>query len=171
VSPGIELEDIYDGHASALHAFLLNLTRNEADTRDLLQEVFVRIARRSNLDGVGDPRRFLLRLAHNLAVDMIRRRTARERRQDGYAADQKTLFAPVDDADRAAFEAELSRALAALPVEQQAVVHLKLWEEMTFEEVAEALEISPNTAASRYRYGIDKLRALLRPFYDEIKSA
>jgi RNA polymerase sigma-70 factor, ECF subfamily len=51
------------------------------------------------------------------------------------------------------------------------VVHLKLWEELTFEAIAEALGIPANTAASRYRYGIDKLRARLRPFYDEIKQA
>jgi RNA polymerase sigma-70 factor (ECF subfamily) len=51
------------------------------------------------------------------------------------------------------------------------VVHLKLWEGLTFEEIAAALETSANTAASRYRYGIDKMRARLRPFYDEINQA
>jgi len=53
--------------------------------------------------------------------------------------------------------------------EQRAVIHLKLWEGMTFDQIADLLEISPNTAASRYRYGIDKLRQRLRPLYDEIK--
>ena len=61
------------------------------------------------------------------------------------------------------------RALADLPSEQRAVVHLKLWENLTFEQIAEALDISPNTAASRYRYGVDKLRDQLRPLYEEIK--
>jgi len=49
------------------------------------------------------------------------------------------------------------------------VVHLKLWENLTFEAIAETLEIPPNTAASRYRYGLDKLRERLRPIYDEIR--
>ena len=49
------------------------------------------------------------------------------------------------------------------------VVHLKLWEGLTFEQIAIALDIPLNTAASRYRYGLDKLRARLRPLYDEIK--
>jgi RNA polymerase sigma-70 factor (ECF subfamily) len=172
VNPGIELERVYDDHASALHAFILNLTRSEADTRDLLQEVYVRLARRPTLlAGVTNERPFLVRLAHNLAVDLIRRRSTRERRQDQYASEHLALFAPVDDPDREAFEVELGRALAALPVEQRAVVHLKLWEGMTFEAIAETLEIPANTAASRYRYGLDKLRDLLRPFYDEIKHA
>jgi RNA polymerase sigma-70 factor, ECF subfamily len=59
--------------------------------------------------------------------------------------------------------------LGELPADQRAVLHLKLWEGLTFEQIAAALEISPNTAASRYRYGLDKLRRLLRPLYDEIK--
>jgi RNA polymerase sigma-70 factor (ECF subfamily) len=63
----------------------------------------------------------------------------------------------------------LSNALGELPAEQRAVVHLKLWEGLTFETIAETLGLSPNTAASRYRYGLDKLRARLRPLYDEIK--
>jgi RNA polymerase sigma-70 factor (ECF subfamily) len=50
------------------------------------------------------------------------------------------------------------------------VVHLKLWQGLTFEEIAAILEISPNTAASRYRYGLDKLRDRLRLLYDELKS-
>jgi RNA polymerase sigma-70 factor (ECF subfamily) len=45
---------------------------------------------------------------------------------------------------------------------------LKLWEGLTFEQIAEALDIPANTAASRYRYGLDKLRGLLRPIYEEL---
>jgi len=57
-----------------------------------------------------------------------------------------------------------------LPPEQRAVVHLKLWEEMTFEQIAATLDIPANTAASRYRYAIDKLRHRLRPLYEEMRS-
>jgi hypothetical protein len=47
------------------------------------------------------------------------------------------------------------------------VLHLKLWENLTFAQIAEALEISPHTAANRYRYALDKLRDVLRPVYAE----
>jgi RNA polymerase sigma-70 factor (ECF subfamily) len=63
----------------------------------------------------------------------------------------------------------LSSALVELPEEQRAAVHLRLWEGMKFEEIAELLGISLNTVASRYRYAIDKLRQRLRPLYNEIK--
>lgn len=165
-----ELERLYDDHAQALSAFLLNFTRNEADTRDLLQELFVKLARQPRLlQGVRDERAFLLRLTHNAAIDLIRRRSARERTCEQLAADPTMAFAPSSDPDERAFRHAFDVALGELPAEQRAVVHLKLWEGLTFEAIAEALEIPPNTAASRYRYGLDKLREQLRPLYDEIK--
>jgi RNA polymerase sigma-70 factor, ECF subfamily len=167
---GPDIERLYDEHALSLYAFLLNFTRDEADTRDLLQEIFVKLARETKLlAGVRDERAFLIRLAHNAAIDLIRRRSARERTKENFAAEKISLFVPAGDPDEQAFRDELAEALAELPEEQRAVVHLKLWEGLTFEEIAAALEISPNTAASRYRYGLDKLRDRLRPIYEEIK--
>jgi RNA polymerase sigma-70 factor (ECF subfamily) len=167
---GKEIERLYDEHAQPLFAFLLNLTRAEADTRDLLQEIFVKLAREPKLlAGVREERAFLIRLAHNAAIDLMRRRGTREQTKDNFAAEIISPFAPTSDPDEAVFRNELADALGELPAEQRTVVHLKLWGGLTFEEIAAALEIPPNTAASRYRYGLDKLRGRLRPLYEEIK--
>jgi len=171
--PGdFELERLYDEHAQALFAFLLNLTREEADTHDLLQEVFIKLARQPELlRGVRDKRAFLIRLAHNAAIDLMRRRGTRQKYHNefGVEAEAASAFVPAGDPDEQAFRSALDEALGELPPEQRAVVHLKLWEGLTFEAIAETLEIPLNTAASRYRYGLDKLRERLRPLYDEIK--
>jgi RNA polymerase sigma-70 factor (ECF subfamily) len=165
----VDIERLYDEHAQALFAFLLNFTRHEADTRDLLQELFIKLAKRPELlDGVRDERAFLLRLAHNLAIDLIRRRGTREKNYEQLAGEPLAVFAPTDAPDEGAFREALAAALGELPAEQREVVHLKLWEGLTFEQIAELLGIPLNTAASRYRYGLDKLRARLRPLYDEI---
>lgn len=166
---GLDLERLYDEHAQPLCAFLLNLTRDEADTRDLLQDIFVKLARDPNLlDGVRDERAFLVRLAHNAAIDLIRRRGTRAKTRDQFAAEIISPFAPASDLDEQAFRAALAEALAELPADQRAVVHLKLWDGLTFEQIADALDIPLNTAASRYRYGLDKLRERLRPLYEEL---
>lgn len=168
----LEFERWYDEHAQALFAFLLNFTRSEDDTRDVLQEVFIKLARQPELlRGVQDERAFLLRLAHNGAIDLMRRRTTRDKHHEAFGTDAGTLspFAPTGDPDEQAFRDELAAALGELPPEQRAVVHLKLWEGLTFEQIADALNIPLNTAASRYRYGLDKLRSRLRPIYEEIK--
>lgn len=167
--PDPTLEQLYDAHAPALFRFLLNLTRDEADTRDALQEVFRRLATHPHLlTHARDARAFLLRLAHNLAIDLIRRRDARRRSHAALAQEPPRLFAPTPDPDQAALRAALEAALGDLPPDQRAVVHLKLWEGLTFEAIARLLDLPPNTAASRYRYGMDKLRTRLRPWYDDL---
>jgi RNA polymerase sigma-70 factor (ECF subfamily) len=167
----IILERLYDEHAQSLFAFLLHFTRNEADTRDLLQEVFCRLAAKpALLQGTREPRAFLIRMAHNLAIDHLRRQQTRDRNYDGYAQEQSTLFAATADPDESAFRSSLETALGELPEEQRHVVYLKLWEHLTFDAIADILGISPNTAASRYRYGLDKLREQLRPVYREIQN-
>jgi RNA polymerase sigma-70 factor (ECF subfamily) len=169
---GMEIERLYNEHAQSLYAFLLNFTRDEADTRDVLQEIFIKLAREPRLiAGVRKERAFLIRLAHNAVIDLMRRRGTRERTKENFAAETISPFAPTSDPDEKVFREELALALGALPEEQRAVVHLKLWEGLTFEEIAAALDIPPNTAASRYRYGLDKLRERLRPLYEEIKKA
>ena len=166
----LDLERVYREHAQALFAFLLNFTRHEANTRDLLQEVFVKLARQPEvLEGVRDERAFLFRLAHNAAIDLMRRRSTRERHHDDLAAEAKSPFAPGGDSDEEAFRQALSQALGELPPDQRSVVYLKLWGSLTFEQIAETLDLPLNTAASRYRYGLDKLRGRLRPLYEEIQ--
>jgi RNA polymerase sigma-70 factor (ECF subfamily) len=168
---GPEIERLYDEHAQPLYAFLLNLTRDEADTRDLLQDIFVKLARDPELlASVRDEHAFLIRLAHNAAIDLIRRRSTRDKTREQFAAESISPFAPASNPDEQTFRAVLAGALDELPPDQRAVVHLKLWEGLTFEQIAEALDIPLNTAASRYRYGLDKLRERLRPIYEEMKK-
>ena len=170
MSPERELARLYDEHAPALFAFLLNLTRNEADTRDLLQDIFIKLARSPDLlRDVRDERSFLLRLAHNAAIDLMRRRTTRDQRNETFTVESLSPFASTADPDEQAFRNALAEALGELPPDQRAVVHLKLWTGLTFEQIAATLEIPMNTAASRYRYGLDKMRDRLRPIYEELK--
>jgi len=164
------LERLYAQHAQALFAFAQNLLRSDADTRDVIHDVFLRLAREAApLREARDERAFLLRLTHNKAVDLIRRRDARERKHGALGREAEAIFAPSTQPDEQTFRDALSDALALLPPDQRAVVHLKLWEGLTFEVIAETLEIPLNTAASRYRYALDKLRDRLRPIYNEIK--
>ena len=56
----------------------------------------------------------------------------------------------------------LQNALAVLPAEQKEVVSMKIFQSMTFDDISECLKISINTAASRYRYALDKLKTILK---------
>jgi len=160
------LEEIYRDHAPALFRFLIRLT----ETHDLLQEIFVRLAKSPRLlDGVAAPRSYLFRLAHRLVIDRYRRDETRQRYDDRAYREGESFTSPEPLADDAEWlRKTLATSLDALPPEQKAVVILKVWEEMTFAEIAGVLDISANTAACRYRYALDKLRDELRPLYRDL---
>jgi RNA polymerase sigma-70 factor (ECF subfamily) len=165
-----DLARIYDEHADALFAFLMHLTRDVAETHDALQEVFLKLARRPDLlAGVGDERTFLLRVAHNAARDRFRRQAVRRENEARFADETSRVFLPAETPDEQIFREAVAGAVAVLPEEQRAVVHLKLWEGLTFDEIGVVLGIGLNTAASRYRYALDKLRTRLRPLHQELQ--
>ncbi len=170
MEPMTQLEKIYERHSSALFAFILNLLRDEELTKEVLQNLFRKLAARPQiLDRAHKERPYLMQMAHNQAIDLIRKNRTATRYHDLYGSEHTNLFAPTPDPDLAAFRKALSDSVQQLPEEQRMVVHLKLWERFTFEQIGTTLDISPHTAASRYRYGLDKLRTLLRPLYNEIQ--
>jgi RNA polymerase sigma-70 factor (ECF subfamily) len=92
------------------------------------------------------------------ALDQARRNGRRAAREE-HATEGETafrqFFCPVAADER---RAEIEDALRLLPTEQREVLMLKIWGELTFEQIGETLELSPNTAASRYRYALAALR-------------
>ncbi len=152
------LEALY--HASARRIFGLALWRTGSveDARDVVQEVFVRVAEsRDRLASVTNPVPWLLAMAHHVAVDVARRR-ARRRAEALEAVPE--LVAPASDGS-AVDAARASRLLAALPAAQRDTIYLRHYEECTFAEIGAITGVPTFTAASRYRLGIARLRRLL----------
>jgi len=156
------LARLYDAHAEALYRFLLQLTRCEATARDLLQDLYVKWARRPPPElPPAEMRRYLIRSAYRQFIDSRRRWLVWHRKHEEAAHELPLWFDPAAHTGHPHLPA-LEAALAALPPEQRAIVHLKIWQDMTFAEIATTLAISPHTAASRYRYALDKLSTALR---------
>ena len=163
-----ELDRIYDAHASGLFHYLATLTKTESDARDLLQELFIKLARGAAIEAQSE-KAFLYRIAHNLALDWMRRRKARWDSEERLLAELEGGLQEVDDPDAALLARSFCEAMKTLPDEQRTILQLKLWEGLTFEEIAHAQGIPLNTAASRYRYALEKMRMLLRPLYKEMQ--
>ena len=161
-----DLASLYDLHSGAIYGFALNLLRNEAEARDMLHTVFIRLARSS---GCHPTRCSLLKLTHWLVLDHLRQQQSSASRETRWNPESQPLFTPSADPDTAVFDDALAAALLILPVEQRAVVHLHLWENNTFNAIGDLLGISKNTAASRYRLARAKLQDHLRPLYNEIR--
>lgn len=162
------LDRVYDEHAQALFGFVWNWTRSDLETQDVIHELFARLAKDAScLESAVSERALLLQITRRQLIDRQRSESRRKKREVASQAEGE-LFAPVDDPDRTTFRQALQQCLGELPPMQRSVVYLKLWEEFTFQEIAITLDILPNTAASRYRLGLDKLREQLRPLYNEI---
>lgn len=161
-----DLQRLYDEHATAMFRLGMVMLRDEAAVKDLLQDLFAKLADgRAGWRDESTERAYLMQMVRRAAIDTTRREKVRRDHAETGVAE---VFERCEDPDREAFRRQLEKAVAELPPEQREVVVLKLWEEHTFGEIATICGIPANTAASRYRYGIDKLRALLRPVYEEL---
>jgi RNA polymerase sigma-70 factor (ECF subfamily) len=138
-------------------------TRSQADAEDVVQEAFVRFWRHQR-QLAGEPQALVITSIRRAAVDLSRRedrRTVREQQAEEMSGNMAPLFeTAVEDRERILV---VETALRRLPSEQREVLVLKIWGELTFEQIAGQLAISPNTAASRYRYGLAALRKDLTP--------
>jgi RNA polymerase sigma-70 factor, ECF subfamily len=147
-------EALYQAKAPELILYGRALGLSHGEAEDVLQETFLALMQR--IGAPEKPANYCLRAYRNRALNYRRslwRRVARE-------FESQRWFER--DAEESTSEREAMAALARLPTEQREVIVLKIWHEYTFEEIGELLEISPNTAAGRYRYGLQKLRMCLK---------
>src|SRR5213075_3510651 len=140
--------------APGLVLFARQWTRSAADAEDVVQEAFVKFWRRNH--DIGN-RGLLYATVRSVALDLLRRDSRRARREATASADMDQITEPQFDFDDGSQRA-LAAAIDLLPVEQREVLVMKIWSELTFAEIASALSISQNTAASRYRYALAALK-------------
>src|SRR5215471_1680307 len=145
--------------APGLVLFARQWARSSADAEDIVQEAFVRFWKtQRDISNRG----LLYATVRSIALDFLRRDSRRARRESTAMSDVDQSVAPAfeieDDTQRA-----LVAALDHLPAEQREVLVMKIWNDLTFAEIASALEISQNTAASRYRYALTALKKILSP--------
>ncbi len=147
-------ERLYQAKSAELILYGRALGLSHGEAEDVLQETFVALLERET--SPDDPARYAVRSFRNRALNHHRtlwRRLTRE-----FESQRWFERGPEESpAERAAM-----RCLAELPPLQREVVVLKVWHEHTFEEIGELLGISPNTAAGRYRYGLEKLRVCMK---------
>ena len=146
---------LYDRLGRSLLRVARVMLRNPDEAEDAVQDVFVELVRRRDrLAQVRDLDAYVFAILRHA----IGRRLQRQRREK----QRLTSFVPpaADKPDTGRAD-ELTAALKTLPAEQREVIALKIDGGLTFAQIGEILNLSPNTAASRYRYAIEKLRLAL----------
>jgi len=147
-------ERLYREKAAELILYGRALGLSHAEAEDVVQDVFTTLLERK--PAPENPAHYLVRSFRNRAFNYRRslwRRLSRE-----FESQRWFERGPGEsEAERAAV-----RCLEQLPPPQREVIVLKLWHDFTFEEIGELLGLSPNTAAGRYRYGLEKIRTCLK---------
>jgi RNA polymerase sigma-70 factor, ECF subfamily len=151
-----DVRRLYDQHGPALVAYACSFVVDAGIAEDVVHQIFLKLLRRPVL--VPDvPVAYLYRAVRNAALNI---------RRDGL----REAPLPLNDSwfvhgagDKEAALA-LQAALRDLPDEQREVVAMRIWSGMTLDEIAVATGVPLNTAASRYRYALEKLRERLKPY-------
>ena len=140
--------------APGLVLFARQFARTSADAEDIVQDAFVRFWRKEHSI---ENRALLFATVRSVALDLLRRDARRARREANAALEMEQSTLPQFDFDDGS-QRDLAAAVDLLPVEQREVLVMKIWNELTFAEIGQALGISQNTAASRYRYALVALK-------------
>ena len=134
------ITQLYDDHAEALYAFALNLCGHPSDAEDLLQAIFARLIEKPNLlETVQHPRTYLLTALRRQYLDRQRQHSRRQRRQLHFCKERAPFLQP--DLPLDAEARHLENAIASLSDEHRQLVHLRIWEELTFEQIAGVFDI------------------------------
>ena len=146
-----------------VYNYALRMVSNPDDALDLMQDTFVAVCR--NLSGFrGDAsfKSWLLKIAHYRCIEFYRRKKPTvDFDEVPEAYEQTDEFCPelamvVDQQN-----VELIKAMSELPVNQRAVIEMKFFQFLTFEDIAVQLGISSNTVKSRLYAGLSKMKQVL----------
>jgi RNA polymerase sigma-70 factor (ECF subfamily) len=161
-------ETLYSRHRAALYRYLVRQAHDGEIANDLFQEVWSRVVlNRARYEPRAKFRTFLFTLAHNCFIDHCRRTRARPLAvgiEDADAADllaDEATLRPDQELERGEHTRRYRAALAALPPEQRDVYLLHEESELSLEEIARVTGVGAETAKSRLRYAVNKLKAAL----------
>lgn len=160
-------------HKDKLYRFIFMKVRNQALAEDLFQEVFVKIINTLKAGSYNEEGKFLpwsMRIAHNLVIDHFRKankfRTISEStslKEDFnifhlLASDEINVQEKICKNE---LEYQMIQLIEYLPESQKDILKMRIFNEMSFKDIAELEDISINTALGRMRYALINLRKLI----------
>lgn len=158
-------EALYDRHSGAAYGLAFRILREQAAAEDVVQDAFLTLWRQAGSYGEerGAVRSWLLSIVHHRAIDIVRRRSYREDRQQ----ELETAVLPpsgadtVEQAQRSIESQQVQEAIGQLPPDQQRSIVLAYFGGYTHDEIARQLGVPLGTVKSRLRIGLQKMRAYL----------
>ena len=165
------LDRLYDRYTGVVYALVLRIVADRQVAEELLQEVFLRVWQRAGTyqEARGRFTPWLLGIAHNLAIDELRRRRRQPREAPEREDAEREVAALPDPGPEVAEEAwarvrraQIDEALARLPREQRVAIELAYFGGYSQSEIAARLGEPLGTVKTRIRLGLRKLRDIVQ---------
>ncbi len=162
------IEVLYDRYSKVLYSILVAILKNTEEAQDLLQEIFIQIWQKAPSFDVsrGNVYSWMVALTRNRAIDRLRSKSFRERKQENYDYDIDLIEAscfptPLDAVLVTERETLVRDAFGQISPDQQIVLHLAYFEGHSQSEIADLLQIPLGTVKTRTRQAMIKLHQLL----------
>ena len=153
-----QIQLLFQKYSASMLLYANSLAKDVQSAEDIVQEIFVALMKKQTIPE--NPQNYLIRAVRNRMLNEHRKRKLQALRED---TTEQWFTQPIEKQEE---REQLTKALKKLPEEQREVIVLKIWNQMSFQEIAKLLEISQNTAGSRYRYGLEKLQQAMRCYYE-----
>jgi RNA polymerase sigma-70 factor (ECF subfamily) len=165
------LRQLMDAYWAPLVGFAQRILAGAADPEDMVQTSFVRLwSRRKGLEEAGSLRSLLYTIVRNSSLDELRSRNRRQKAQEG-AIPPPSPRTPYEDVRGAELQRLAAAAVARLPERRREVFRLAREEGLSYQEIAEVLDLSPQTVANHMSLAMADLRTSLRPYFSDRASS
>lgn len=150
-------------YEKGLYNYALRMVNNQADAMDLMQDTFVAVFKNlQTFRGDSPFKGWLFKVAHYRCLEFYRRKRPMSSIDDvPEQEDEENSLCPEQELFSKQQSSELVNAMQSLPIKQKLVVELKFFQQCTFEDIAQQLGISTNTAKSQLYTGLEKLKVKL----------
>ena len=156
-------------HQERVYTKINFIVRDSELANDLFQDTFIKVVRLLKEGKYIEEGKFLpwiLRIAHNMAIDHFRRNKKMKMIR---SRDEMDVFAKIDTGDSHVedilvedqIHTDVRRLIDELPVDQREVVRMRMYDNLSFKEIAETTGVSINTALGRMRYAVINLRKIV----------
>ncbi|WP_461534382.1 RNA polymerase sigma factor [Sinomicrobium sp.] len=163
------LEVLINRHSQRVYSFIFSKVFDKDIAEDIFQDTFIKVIRTLKRGAYNEEGKFLpwvMRIAHNLVIDHFRKGTRMPKFEGG---EDFNIFSVIGDGSlnvegqiiKDQVEEDMRKLILELPSDQQEVLMMRMYKDMSFKEISEVTGVSINTALGRMRYAIINLRKLV----------
>ncbi|UGU15585.1 sigma-70 family RNA polymerase sigma factor [Sinomicrobium kalidii] len=163
------LELLINRHSQRVYSFIFSKVFDKDIAEDIFQDTFIKVIKTLKKGAYNEEGKFLpwvMRIAHNLIIDHFRKNTRMPKFE---GSDDFNIFSVISDNSpnvekqiiRDQVESDVRKLIKELPKDQQEVLMMRMYKDMSFKEISEITGVSINTALGRMRYAIINLRKIV----------